>query len=58
MDKPVVVIEESDSTKFENKCADCIAMGYKLSSASCGFVNSESYEFCSSYQAILVKEDD
>jgi len=51
--KPVVTVNESDSQIYEQKCADLIQQGYVLVSASCGFINSESYDYCSSFQAIL-----
>ncbi len=52
----IQVIEESDSNKFEEKVNALLAIGYKILSTSCGFVNSERYDFCGSYQAILIDE--
>ena len=52
----VKVIEESDYTAFETKCNTLLEEGYKVIAASCGFVNSEKYDFCNAYQAILVKQ--
>ena len=46
----IKVIEESDMNKFESKVNDLLQNGYKISSTSCGFVNSEKYDFCSSYR--------
>ena len=53
----VKVVENSDETKFETECNKLIQDGYKISSTSCGIINSEAYDFCTFYQAILVKED-
>jgi hypothetical protein len=56
MKQQILIIENSDAVDFENRVNVCLTEGWKISSTSCGFVNSESYNFCSSYQAILVKE--
>ena len=52
----VFVVDESRPDVFEEKVNELLKMGYKISSTSCGFVNSEAYDFCSVYQAILIKE--
>ena len=52
--KKVVVLESNDTEAFEDDMNMYLEQGYDVSSSSCGFVNSEQYEFCSSYQAILV----
>lgn len=52
----IKVVEESKPNVFEEKVNELLKMGYKISSTSCGFVNSEAYDFCSVYQAILIKE--
>jgi hypothetical protein len=53
----LVTVSETDREEFESKCNQFIELGYKLSSSSCGFLNSEEYDFCESYQAILVLQD-
>ena len=55
--KPIIVIEESCPTGFENKCRELIEKGYDLSSSNCGFVQSEAYDFCSVYQAIFIDNE-
>lgn len=52
--KPVIVVEESDLNRFQDECARLILADYKLSSSSCGFVNSEAYDFCSAYHAVFI----
>lgn len=52
--KPIVVLEEHDPGKFEEKCEGLVGLGYKLSSSSCGFLDSKAYDFCGSFQAIFV----
>ncbi len=52
----IKVVDETKINVFEVKVNELLKMGYKISSTSCGFVNSEAYDFCSVYQAILVKE--
>lgn len=54
----VVVIHETDAKDFEKECNYYLNKGYKLSSSYCGFVQSESYDFCGSYHAIFVKEEE
>jgi len=50
---PILVVETSDQAQFEEKCKQLFEADYKMVSSSCGFVNSEEYQFCSSYQAIF-----
>jgi len=50
----IKTIDVSDGEKFNKEVNELLAQGYKISSTSCGFINSESYEFCSQYFAILV----
>jgi len=52
--KMAVVLDSSDGEAFENDLNMYIGQGYKISSSSCGFVSSERYDFCASYQAVLV----
>ena len=49
------VVETDDKTEFEKECNELVEDGYKLNSSSCGFVNSEAYDFCTIYQAIFIK---
>jgi len=49
---PVIVVDESDSDKFEERCKRLHEEGYLLQSSSCGFANSEAYDYCTSLQAI------
>lgn len=51
------IVETSDHTEFENQVKGYLSQGYKISSTNCGFVNSEKYDFCSIYQAILIKPE-
>ena len=51
--KVVNITDEDDFTKQVN---DLLNDGYKISSTDCGFIQSEQYDFCSSFMAILVKE--
>jgi len=53
----IEVINLSSESEFEKYVNGRISEGYKISSTNCGFVNSESYDFCACYQAILVKEE-
>ena len=51
--KPIIVIEKTGPNEFERECENLLNIGYKILSTNCSFVNSEAYDFCSSYQAIL-----
>jgi len=52
----VLTIEESSNSDFEKMVNAFLEDGYKISSTSCGFANSENYDFAGRWQAILVKE--
>lgn len=52
----VKVIEESDSKIFEEAVREYLLKGYELKTSSVGFVNSEEYAFCGSYQALMISE--
>ena len=52
----IKILESADKDIIEKKVNELLSQGYKISSTSCGFVQSEIYDFCSSYHAILVKE--
>ncbi|MCK4843062.1 MAG: hypothetical protein KAT04_14470 [Methylococcales bacterium] len=54
--KPVVALNITDEKEFEKECKKLIDNGYTISSTYCGFINSESYGFCASYQAIFVDQ--
>ena len=53
----IKAIEHSDPNKFENEINQLLQDDYKILSTSCGFANSEQYDFCSFYHAILIKSD-
>ena len=52
--EPVFLIDTSSLKEFKDRSAEAVAKGYKLHSSYCGFVQSENYDFCSSWQAIFV----
>jgi hypothetical protein len=51
---PIVVINETGKDTFQKLCAKLVEDGYKLSSSSCGFVNSKEYDFQDAFFAIFV----
>lgn len=54
----IKIVSESDGNKFESEVNYLLKNeGYKILTSSCGFVQSEEYNFCDSYQIILVKEE-
>ena len=50
------VIESIDSVEFEKMLNEHFQSGYKIKACNCGFVNDAMYDYCSSYQAVLVRE--
>ena len=52
----IKVLESSDPKQFEIDVNDCLKEGYRISSTSCGFVDDSKYDYCGSYQAVLVCE--
>lgn len=50
----IQIVEKQDKDDFEKACNELLKRGYKLSSSSCGFVNSSEYNFCNVYQAIFI----
>lgn len=55
MEQYIKVIESSNLERFESQVQDLLNQGYIVSSTSCGFVQSEKYDFCSDFKAILIK---
>jgi len=53
MYKEVVTISRSDEDQFTKDINELLDLGWQVLSTSCGFVDSEKYDFCGSYQAIL-----
>lgn len=53
----VIVIDEYDDKKFENKCKNLLNKCYEMKACSCAVVQLEEYDFCSSYKAIFVKKN-
>lgn len=49
----IKIVEDSDKDKFEKEVNSLLSEGYRLSSSYCGFIQSENYDFCSSYHAVL-----
>lgn len=50
---PVIVIDATEPQEFESRCKELYELDYRMDSSSCGFVDSQDYDFCSSYQAIF-----
>jgi len=53
MYKEIVTISRSDEDQFTKDVNELLVLGWEILSTSCGFVDSEQYDFCGSYQAIL-----
>lgn len=51
----VEIVEAADPDDFVERVNKLLSEGFQLSSSSCGFVDSEKYDFCGNYQAILLK---
>lgn len=56
VEQQIKVLNITDETEFESTVNTYLEDDWKISSTSCGFINSENYDFCTSFQAILIKE--
>lgn len=52
----IKIINMSDEDAFTEAVNKHLSEGYKISSTDCGYINSDQYNFCSSFMAILVIE--
>jgi hypothetical protein len=52
--RKIKVINLSDEDAFEIQINKLLSDGWDILSTNCGFCDSEKYDFCSSYQAILI----
>lgn len=55
--KTIKVIDVCDKDEFEKEVNELLEQGYKLKSCSSCVLQSELYDFCSCYQAIMLKEE-
>ena len=53
---PVLTVDVTAPKEFEAECAQLCEAGYRMASCNVGFVNSEQYDFASSYMAIFVDD--
>ncbi len=56
--REIHIVSLSDEDAFTSEVNRLLSEGWQIHSSSCGFVNSESYDFCNSYQAIMIKHDE
>lgn len=56
MPQEIKVINLSDEAEFENILNAYLEEGWRIPSTSCGFLDSENYNFQTSFQAILARE--
>lgn len=52
--KKIMVVDESDEKQFEEQVNSLLNDGWEILSSSCGFADSEQYDFCSVYKAIMI----
>jgi len=52
----IKVVSYPNESYFESVVNNFLKEGWKVSSTSCGFLNSASYNFQDTYQAILIRE--
>lgn len=53
--KHIKVVENYDKGNFTAEVNILLNKGYKILSTNCCVINSEAYDFCSCFQAILLK---
>ena len=51
----IKAVISSDAVKFESEVNELLSDGWAIESTTCGFVNSDKYDFCDHYQAILMR---
>lgn len=51
----VEIVDTCNGMRFKEKCEALLNAGYEMKSCSCGIVQSEEYDFCSSYMAVFIK---
>lgn len=54
--KHIKIVENCDKGNFTAEVNILLNKGYKILSTNCCVINSEAYDFCSCFQAILLKE--
>lgn len=57
MSKDIKIIDTGNKDQFEIDVKELLLQGYKIISSNIGFVNSDLYDYCSCYQAMLLKEN-
>ena len=55
--KQIKVITSSDKSGFEEEINNLLLDKWEILSTSCGFVNSEQYDFCESFQAVMINNN-
>lgn len=52
----IKVINMQDENEFETIVNEFLKDGWSVNSTNCGFLNSENYDFTTSFQAILINK--
>ena len=52
--RQIKVLNMTDEIEFERVVNGYLLEGWEVLSTSCGFINSENYDFCTSFQSILI----
>jgi len=52
----LLVVRTQDMSEFAKECNQYLEAGFTLVSSSCGFMNSEEYDFQDIWQAIFVRD--
>jgi len=55
--KLCIVVEWSSASDFEDEVNALLKDGYTVLSSNCGFIDSENYNFASSFMAILLDKE-
>lgn len=56
MQTDIKIIETNSANEFKTDVEDLLNKGYKILSTNITVINSEAYDFCSCYQAMMLKE--
>lgn len=58
MTQKIEVVHCTDASDFVVGVQKLLDESWRISSTNCGFVDSAEYDYCCSYQAILVREEE
>jgi len=53
--RKIEIVQSNDEETFKQKVQELLNDNWYIQSCNCGFIQSETYDFCNVFQAILTK---